>query len=184
HEGIRRNYCVKKKIDAANIRYIDRDEPLVLGDFNITVFNVPHDSLENVGFNIRYGNMTFCIMTDIGHITEDMSRAISEANYLIIESNHDVEMLMAGPYPEHLKKRINSENGHLSNKQCAKAICDFASEKLKHVWLCHLSQENNHPELARKTLELELANTQRIDTTAIKIDILKRCAPCDICELT
>lgn len=183
HEGIKRNYCVKKKIDAANIRYINPDENLVLDDFDITVFKVPHDSLENIGFNIRYENTTFCIMTDIGHITEDMSQAISKADYLIIEANHDEEMLMAGPYPEYLKKRINSDNGHLSNKECAKAIRNFASEKLKHVWLCHLSQENNHPELARKTVEFELMNPERIDTTTIKIDVLKRSAPSEICEL-
>ena len=183
HEGIKRNYCVKKKIDVEHIRYLNTNENLVLDDFDIKVFKVPHDSLENVGFSIKHKDTTFCIMTDIGHVTEEMSQAIGDADYLIIEANHDEEMLKAGPYPEHLKRRINSENGHLSNKQCAKAISNFATEKLKHVWLCHLSQENNHPELARKTVEIEIMNSQRIDTTAIKIDVLKRSAPCDICEL-
>lgn len=71
---------------------------------------------------------------------------IQRARHLVIEANHDTEMVMSGPYPQFLKERILSGTGHLSNKSCAEAVVDNMSDFLQHVWLCHLSEENNHPE--------------------------------------
>ena len=85
-----------------------------------------------------------------------MKEHIANANYLVFEANHDVEMLQSGPYPQYLKSRILSPIGHLSNTDCGKTLAENMTEKLKHVWLCHLSEENNHPELARKTVEATL----------------------------
>lgn len=184
HEGIKRNYCVRKKIDTCNIRIINPQETLNLESFNIYTFNVPHDSMENIGFKIRCGEQLFCIMTDIGHVTDEMAQVISEADYLVIEANHDEEMLMKGPYPEYLKQRIRSGNGHISNKQCAQALKNNATEKLKKVWLCHLSQENNHPELARKTVEMELSDTVPFKGNNLTIEVLKRSSPSGIFELS
>ena len=87
-----------------------------------------------------------------------MSRVINTTDYLVIEANYDDDMLWSGPYPEYLKKRVSGGMGHLSNKQCAAAIKIFASEKLRHIWLCHLSQEINHPVLARKRVVAELTS--------------------------
>lgn len=184
HEGIKRNYCVRKKINTCNIRIINPQETLNLESFDIDTFNVPHDSMENIGFKIRYGELLFCIMTDIGHVTDEMAQVISEADYLVIESNHDEEMLMKGPYPEYLKQRIRSGNGHISNRQCAQALKGNATEKLKKVWLCHLSQENNHPELARKTVEMELSDTVPFKGNNLTIEVLKRSSPSGIFELS
>ncbi len=183
HEGICRNYCVRKKIEPANVRLLSVGEKLRLGDFCITPFHVPHDSLENVGFKIVYGDRTLCLMTDVGHLTDELGRMVGEAEYLVIEANYDEEMLWAGVYPDYLKKRVSGGNGHLSNKQCAQAIVDNATKKLRRVWLCHLSQENNHPELARKTVELELkrAGDGRFDT--VDIDVLRRNVPSSIYEI-
>lgn len=183
HDGIKRNYVVRKKIEVPNIRIITKNEPFTLGDFNITAFTVPHDSLDNVGYRIQYGETTFCIITDAGHITEEMANCISEANYLVIEANHDEEMLQSGPYSNYLKARVSSQKGHLSNNQCAQSIVDNASPALKHVWLCHLSQENNHPELARKTVEQALLNANRFDGTTVKLDVLRRNMPTGVFEL-
>lgn len=183
HEGIKRNYCVRKKINAENIRIIEAGDSITLDDFHIMSFHVPHDSMDNIGFNIEYKGTTFCLMTDIGHITNDMAQAVNNADYLIIEANHDTDMLLHGPYPEYLKQRITGGNGHLSNILCAHTLKEFASKKLKHVWLCHLSQENNHPELARKTVEIELMQSDNIDKEHLKIDVLKRNSPCNIFEL-
>lgn len=183
HEGICRNYCVRKKIDQANVRMLAVGEELRLGDFSITPFNVPHDSLENVGFKIVYGGRTLCLMTDVGHLTDEMGRIVSEAEYLVIEANYDEEMLWSGVYPDYLKKRVSGGNGHLSNKLCAQAIIDNASDKLRHVWLCHLSQENNHPELARKTVELELKGTGGGRFDAVEIDVLRRNVPSKVYEI-
>ena len=180
HDGIRKNYCVHKKIDPVNVRTVVPGTETVLGDFNILPFHVPHDSLDNVGYMIGCGAKTFCLMTDIGCITDEMAAKIGEADYLVIEANYDEEMLWAGPYPEYLKHRVSGGNGHLSNRLCAKAITDNASRKLCHVWLCHLSQENNHPELARKTIETEMSKYGLSD---VKIDVLRRNLPSEVFTL-
>lgn len=116
-------------------------------------------------------------MTDIGHVTDKIAENISLADYLVIEANHDEQMLLNGPYPQYLKERVAGATGHLSNKQCAEAILNNANSKLKHVWLCHLSEENNHPELARKTLEQTLEGGGFIVGKNIELDVLKRKKP-------
>jgi len=183
HEGISRNYVVRKKIDTANIRAIAKNKPFTLGDMTITAFTVPHDSMDNVGYQIEACGTIFCLMTDAGHITEEMAELISKANYLVIEANHDEEMLRNGTYSDFLKARVASQRGHLSNNQCANALINYASKNLKHVWLCHLSQENNHPELARKTVEQALLNAERFDGAHIKLDVLRRNIPSEVFEL-
>jgi len=184
HEGINKNYCVRKKIDKQNVRIIDTNSRFELGKFTISAFNVPHDSMENIGFRIECDGHLFCLMTDIGHITDEMAQVVSEAEYLVIEANHDEEMLMKGPYPEYLKERIRNGNGHLSNKLCAMALKNNATERLNRVWLCHISQENNHPELARKTVELELNGSERLNGKAVAVEVLKRNTPSNIYDLS
>jgi acyl-CoA synthetase (AMP-forming)/AMP-acid ligase II len=111
---------------------------------------------------------------------DEMKQYISDANYLVIEANHDVEMLKAGHYPEHLKRRILSNIGHLSNEACALALCENATPKLRHVWLCHLSDENNHPELARTTIANILREHGIIADTDFQLDTLRRKLPSEI----
>lgn len=183
HDGIKRNYCVSKKIPAHNIQLIEKNKTYHIGDFIITPFEVPHDSSDNVGYKIEYNGKVFCIITDAGSVTDDIKQNISEADYLVIEANHDEEMLECGPYPNHLKKRILSSTGHLSNKNCAKAIAENMSEKLNMVWLCHLSEENNHPELARKTVESILRSYGIITGKDLQLDVLKRKLPSGIVDL-
>lgn len=183
HEGIERNYCVQRKLGADMKRYLEPGEPIQLGSFRVLPFKVPHDASENVGFLVEAGGTTFCVITDIGAVTTEIGNFISRADYLVIEANHDVEMLRQGPYPLYLKKRIESNTGHLSNKDCAVAIAENMTEKLKHVWLCHLSEENNHPELARKTVESVLRSYGIIAGKDFKLEILKRNTPTGIFEL-
>lgn len=183
HKGIENNYCIKHKIRPDLIRVIEIGVPFSINNFKITPFEVPHDSSENIGYKIQYHDIVFCIMTDIGHITDVMKTYISEANYLIIESNHDKEMLQNGPYPEHLKARIAGPSGHLNNYECGVALAENVNSQLKQVWLCHLSDENNHPTLAKKTVELVLRNYGIIAGIDFKLDILKRKIPSEIQEL-
>ncbi len=183
HDGIERNYCVRKKIQANEVHVIEPGKSFLAGDFRITPFHVPHDSSDNVGYKIEYGDTVFCMMTDVGHLTEEMLQYISEANYLVIEANHDREMLLCGPYPGYLKQRISGPNGHLSNDDCAKALAEHATPKLHHVWLCHLSEENNHPELARKTIEQVLKSYGIVAGKDFKLDVLKRKTPSEIYKL-
>lgn len=183
HEGIDRNYCVSKKVDMADRHFITAGECFTVGEFFITSFTVPHDSSDNVGYMIKADGVSFCLITDAGHITDEMASYITQANYLVIEANHDREMLMAGPYPAHLKERISSGNGHLNNNACGEAIAQHMGEQLHHVWLCHLSEENNHPELARKTVEATLRSYGIVTGKDLQLDVLKRTMPTGIFDL-
>ena len=184
HEGIMRNFCVPRKIPADNCKIIEVGQHYTIGDFSVTTFPVPHDSCGNIGYRIDIDGVTFCLMTDVGHVTEEMQHHIGEANYLVLEANYDEEMLRTGPYPQHLKERISSGNGHLSNKVCAETIANYATPALRHVWLCHLSEENNHPILAQKTVEQILASYGILPGKDFLVDVLKRKTPSQLYELT
>lgn len=183
HQGIERNYCVKRKVSADLKRVVEKGVTYEVGEFKVTPFGVPHDSADNVGYEIEHNGMTFCIVTDAGEITDEMKPHIANADYLVIEANHDEEMLKNGPYPEHLKTRINKPTGHLSNRACGIALAENMSERLKHVWLCHLSEENNHPELARKTIESILRSYGIIVGKDLQLEVLKRKTPTGVFEL-
>lgn len=183
HEGIGKNYCVRHKIEPEYKKIIEKDQTYQLGEFAVTPFSVPHDSTDNVGYKVVAGGVTFCLITDVGHITDDIKRRVSEAEYLVIEANHDEELLKSGPYPEHLKRRIMGPNGHLSNRDCAVAIAENAMPHLRHVWLCHLSEENNHPELARKTVEGVLKEYGIVCGKDFKLDVLGRKSTSPVFEL-
>jgi len=183
HKGIDRNYCVSRKVEADLRRYVTPDERITIGDFTVTPFSVPHDSSDNVGYMIEADGVKFCMMTDVGHVTDEMAGFITRANYLVIEANHDREMLIHGPYPEHLKRRITSGTGHLNNSQCGEAIAQNMSQDLRYAWLCHLSEENNHPELARKTVETVLRSYGIIAGKDFQLEVLKRTMPTGIFDL-
>lgn len=183
HGGIERNYCVPKKIPEDNRKFIEKGVRVKLGDFLVTPFAVPHDSAGNVGYRIEAEGVVFCLMTDVGSVTEDMQQYIGEAQYLVLEANYDAEMLRNGAYPEHLKVRIEGPQGHLSNHDCAEAIANHATASLKHVWLCHLSEENNHPVLALKTVEQILRSYGIIMGKDFLVEDLKRKTPSQLYEL-
>ena len=183
HAGIDHNYCVTRKVADSLKMVLQVGETVTLGDFTVRPFLVPHDATENVGYEIQAEGATFVIVTDVGSITDDIKEAISRADYLVIEANHDVEMLQNGPYPAYLKKRIMSDSGHLSNDACGRALVENMSERLKHVWLCHLSEENNHPELARKTVETIMRSYGVIPGKDLELEVLKRTMPTGVFEL-
>lgn len=123
-----------------------------VGDLHIQSFVIPHDSAMNVGYIItsekgeRIG-----IATDIGYVTDSIKSMLTGCKKVIIESNHDIEMLKDGSYPYHLKQRILSKNGHLSNDGCADLACSLAKSGTKNIMLAHLSKENNLPAIAMNT---------------------------------
>ena len=183
HAGINRNYCITKKVAPELACYVEKGQTIELGDFKVTPFNVPHDSSDNVGYFIEAGGTNLCLITDAGEVTDEMKAFITRAHHLVIEANHDEEMVMSGPYPQFLKDRILSGTGHLSNKSCGEAIAQNMSEGLKHVWLCHLSEENNHPELARKTVESVLRSYGIVVGADLQLEVLKRNSPTGPYEL-
>jgi phosphoribosyl 1,2-cyclic phosphodiesterase len=183
HRGINRNYCVTTKLTPEHTRLIQKSQTVEIGDLRVTAFSVPHDSSDCVGYRVETNEEIFLVITDIGHATELIQQEVSEANYIVLESNHDVDMLMMGPYPAHLKGRIRSGKGHLSNHETAKILTDYMTENLRHVWLCHLSEENNHPELARKTVDSHLRSFGIIAGKDFQLEVLKRRVPSIIYEL-
>ncbi len=184
HQGIMRNYCVSPRVKPEHRVDIATDEAVAVGDFTITAFPVPHDSTDCVGYSVEACGVRFCLITDVGHVTDRIKSEVESANYLVLESNHDHEMLMAGPYPAYLKGRIAGPTGHLSNTEAAELLAGSSSPELKHVWLCHLSEENNHPELARKTVNTILRSYGIITGVDFQLDVLRRKVPSDIYELT
>jgi phosphoribosyl 1,2-cyclic phosphodiesterase len=184
HGGIDNNYCVARKVTAEHKKELVVGEQVQLGDFLVRPFAVPHDATENVGYEIKVEGIVFVVLTDVGSITDDIREAINHANYLVIEANHDVEMLKNGPYHVYLQQRILSDSGHLSNVSCGEVLVENMSEDLKHIWLCHLSEENNHPELARKTVEQILRSHGVIPGKDVKLEVLKRKTPTGVYELS
>lgn len=127
-----------------------------LGGFDIMSFPVPHDATENVGYHITAPGFKFTLITDVGHITPEIAHYAAQAEHLVIEANHDVEMLMNGGYPKFLKDRVAGPLGHLSNQTTADFLAKIYHPAMKNIWLCHLSKDNNHPELCWKTIEYRL----------------------------
>jgi phosphoribosyl 1,2-cyclic phosphodiesterase len=132
------------------------EKAYALGNFRITPFEVCHDASQTVGFRIENGGSKVTMATDLGHVTPGLPGHFMDADAIILESNHDVQMLKDGPYPAFLKKRILGKQGHLSNLQSAEMLVQVLGEKTRHVTLAHLSQENNKPELAREESERAL----------------------------
>jgi len=126
--------------------------PFQIGDITVTPFPIPHDANEPVGYSFYASGKKVTIATDIGHISMDLLNNFTDSDLLLLESNHDVEMLKIGPYPWPLKKRIASEHGHLSNDAAGEVVAYLAQKGTKNFILGHLSKENNFPELAYQTV--------------------------------
>lgn len=124
-----------------------------LAGFSITAFEVDHDVQGTVGFHIRNSNSSMAIATDLGHVGRYASAFLPSADILVLEANYDSAMLENGPYPAHLRRRISSSNGHLGNHQAADFVARHCSSRLKHLFLAHLSKENNHPDRVIETFE-------------------------------
>lgn len=173
HKGIEQNKFMPYSLNGSR-KYVKKDSAFNLRDFRITPFEVPHDSVDNVGYFFEIGNQTFALATDVGIITDTITHYISAANHLVIESNYDEELLRNGRYPYHLKKRITLGNGHLSNLQTSHFLSENFSDKMKNIWLCHLSGDNNTPELAFQTTQKKFAQKGIIVDKDVNLQILGR----------
>ncbi len=137
-------------------RYISPDEEVEILGFKVQAFPVPHDSKENFGYYIHLRDFKFTLATDIGQITPDIERYAALSEYLVVEANYDEDMLFSGNYPAFLKKRVSGPLGHISNRETAELLARIYHNDLKKVWLCHLSKENNNPEVCLKTIDNRL----------------------------
>lgn len=181
HAGIRKSRYVEETLKESR-RVVEKEAPFWIRDFKITAFEVPHDSSDNVGYLIEYGDRRFVIVTDVGHVTDTIRSYVGHANHLVIEANYDEEMLKSGAYPAFLKERVSSLSGHLSNRDAAEFLAQNYTPKLKDIWLCHLSRDNNHPELAYKTVDLRLFKEGIRVGKDVSLVALKRMTPSDVYE--
>ncbi|MCL2171778.1 MAG: MBL fold metallo-hydrolase, partial [Defluviitaleaceae bacterium] len=122
-------------------------------DMQVLPFAVSHDAAEPVGYTISTSGRKIAIATDLGHTDDQIAEHFHGADIILLESNHDLDMLKFGNYPAHLKRRILSDIGHLSNPAAGIFLRDIYSPKTKHIFLAHLSEENNRPILAHETVQ-------------------------------
>lgn len=144
-----------------------------VGSLGVTAFRTPHDTPESMGYLLHMGTgLRVAVCTDLGFMPEGALALLRSAQYLMLESNHDVRMLREGSYPAFLKQRILSRRGHLSNAAAADAIADCARHgQLRRVTLCHLSEENNTPDLALAAVSERLLATGAVPGRDILLDV-------------
>ena len=130
-----------------------KTEETTIGDCIIRPFATSHDAQEPVGYTIKSSETKIAVATDMGEITTDAEEQVTGSDLVVLESNHDLEMLKIGPYPWHLKKRIMGTEGHLSNDDAAAFAVKLAQNSVQRILLAHLSQDNNVPELAFLTIK-------------------------------
>lgn len=131
-------------------------QPVEFGELVVEPYATPHDAEESVAFVIHYRGLRLGIATDLGKVTQEVTNKLQKLDALLIEANHDVDMLDAGPYPWVTKRRIKSDVGHLSNEACGEILSSVKHSGLRLVVLMHMSETNNHPELARITAQQAL----------------------------
>lgn len=133
-----------------------------IADITVTPFTIPHDAADPVGFTFRAEGAKIAFATDLGYMPASVRDHLRRCDVLIIESNHDVEMLRVGPYPWSVKQRVMSRVGHLSNDSLAQFFAEDYDGGASHIVLAHLSEQNNHPEVARRVAENALGPQQTL----------------------
>ena len=181
--GIFRRHSISRRLKEVH-ESIFKEIPFSLAGMQFPAFDVSHDGTDNAGFFVEYGTQHFAIATDLGCITERARFYMTKADYLMIEANYDSAMLDNGKYPEYLKNRIRADNGHLDNKVTAEFVANSCDERLKYVFLCHLSNDNNTPEIACRVVSEALKAKGRIvgtgeglidaDSAAVQVVALPR----------
>jgi phosphoribosyl 1,2-cyclic phosphodiesterase len=140
------------KILDSNKKTFNISKSFFIDNIEICPFSTPHDAANPCGFNITSNGQKISIATDLGHITTDIYNNLENSSFVLLESNYDPEILKCSSYPYILKRRIASDNGHLTNEEAGKTICKLMQTGLKTAMLGHLSKENNFPELAKQTI--------------------------------
>ncbi len=159
-----------------NVQVVCPGEEIFINEIKVKHFNISHDAAEPVGYAFWIGDEKIAVATDLGCVTEEVLENLQGCNKILLESNHDVKMLKEGRYPYSLKKRVFSDYGHLSNENCGKFLVLLNSDSLEEVYLGHLSEENNVPELAFETV----VNVLKANGIMVPKDINIKIAPRDL----
>ncbi|HSR49563.1 MAG TPA: MBL fold metallo-hydrolase [Acidobacteriota bacterium] len=184
------NLGTRNEVEALN--QIDRweefrtGESFVVGDLEVDPFPVLHDAADPVGFRLRCGGVAGAVATDLGSLTDAVEERLSGCDWMVLESNHDEELLRLGPYPWSLKQRLTSRLGHLSNRAFASFLTRFDGQA-RHVFLAHLSCKNNDPEIALDTaragLDRRPSGTFHDLWNPIQLHLTKQTRPTAVVEL-
>ena len=163
--GILRRHNISRRIKEYH-QPIYKEFEFAVGPLAITPFETSHDGTDNVGFSVRFGAETFVVATDMGYATERALHYMRGATVLMVEANYDAHMLATGRYPQYLQARIRGERGHMDNEDTAARLAELWTPAMHHVFLCHLSHDNNTPEMALSAAAAGLARAgaQVMDT--------------------
>lgn len=146
-----------KDLEPTRAHIFETGERHQLGDIMVESFGISHDAAEPMGFTFSHSGRKISYVTDLGYVSEKIKESIYNSDVLVMEANHDVELLRMGRYPWNLKRRILGDSGHLSNEACAEALIDVVGQATRSVYLAHLSKENNMIDLANMTVKQILA---------------------------
>lgn len=146
------------KVDETLFRVVEPDVDFVVGDLTVEPIAISHDAAEPVAYRIRHGEKSAAVITDLGTYDDGLVAKLQDLDVLLLEANHDVNMLQVGPYPYPLKQRILGNRGHLSNERSGHLLGKVLHDGFKAAVLGHLSKENNYAKLAYETVRLEILN--------------------------
>ena len=148
--------------DTERIEFFSSGRSFQIGDIAVTPFTIPHDAADPVGFTFRSEGIKIGMATDLGYMPASVRDHLRCCDILMLESNHDLEMLRVGPYPWSVKQRVGSRTGHLSNKALAEFFAADYDGNASYIVLAHLSEENNHPEVAKREAEAGLGERRSL----------------------
>lgn len=172
------------KIEEGLLCPIDKCEQITIKDFVIHPMEISHDAMDPVAYRIYADGKKLAIVTDIGHFTQETVEQLQGMNAVLLEANHDVQMLQVGGYPYPLKQRILGNRGHLSNENAGRLLCKLLHDDLKTIVLGHLSNENNLPDLAYESVRLEISmGDNPYQASDFQICVAKRSCPSQVIEL-
>jgi len=145
-------------IPEENRKILPTDGAMEIYDLRIESYAISHDAIEPVGYCFQSDGAKLSLATDLGYVSDKVMRRLQDSDVMVLEANHDVEMLRMGRYPWNTKRRILGDMGHLSNEAAGDALCTLLTGRLKRVYLAHLSQEHNLMDLAKLTVNTVLEN--------------------------
>lgn len=154
-------------LDKRSVHFIDLDMKLTIGVFEVDIFSKIHDAADPASFMISYAGKNVSVLTDIGKPCANVIQRLAKSDAVFLEANYDEHMLLQGAYPDHLKKRISGGLGHISNYEAGLLVLEHATPRLKHVFLSHLSENNNDPEIAYTTFTTLLSQRKDLAIQAI-----------------
>ncbi|MCR5828861.1 MAG: MBL fold metallo-hydrolase [Lachnospiraceae bacterium] len=174
----------KKELPRERMYELVPDREVTIGELKVMPFRISHDAADPVCYTIKHGDRKLGMATDLGEFTDYTVKHLLGSNALYVEANHDVNMLMMGPYPYQLKLRIDSPIGHLSNEACGNMVSKLLFDGLQTVMLAHISVDNNFEELAYQTVKTMVDDTaQKMGISAPKIVVADRYCVTDIFEV-